>query len=141
MLPNGFSKWQLVYFYYSKWANAEDFDLILARLRKKVRLNRNQNREPSLGIMDSQSIRCGNNRSLKGFDGNKKVKSIKRHMLVDKNCSLLAILVTVTNIHDSKVVNFLMRTMSYLSSPVKLILADGGYRGEKIDYDKHRFEY
>jgi len=141
MLPNGFSKWQLVYFYYSKWANAEDFDLILARLRKKVRLNRNQDREPSLGIMDSQSIRCGNNRSLKGFDGNKKVKSIKRHMLVDKNCSLLAILVTVTNIHDSKAVNFLMRTMSYLSSLVKLILADGGYRGEKIDYDKHRFEY
>ncbi|WP_228430049.1 IS5 family transposase [Chryseobacterium binzhouense] len=113
MLPNDFPKWQLAYFYYSKWANAEDFDLLLARLREKVRLNRNQNREPSLGIMDSQSIRWGNSRSLKGFDGNKKVKGIKRHVVVDKNGFLLAIMVTVANIHDSKAVDFLMRTMSY----------------------------
>lgn len=141
MLPNDFPKWQLVYFYYSKWANAEDFDLLLARLREKVRLNRNQNREPCLGIMDSQSIRWGNNRSLKGFDGNKKVKGIKRHVVVDKNGFLLAIMVTVANIHDSKAVDFLMRTMSYFLSPVKLILADGGYRGETIDHVKHRFGY
>ena len=34
-----------------------------------------QNAEASLGIMDnSQSVRWGNNRALKGVDGNKKVK-------------------------------------------------------------------
>ncbi len=77
MLPNDFPKWELVYYYYSKWADAEDFDLLLSKLREKVRLKRNQNREPSLGIMDSQSVRWGNNRSLNGFDGNKKVKGIK----------------------------------------------------------------
>ncbi len=49
LLPNDFPKWELVYYYYSKWANAEDFDLLLSKLRDKVRLNRNQKREPSLG--------------------------------------------------------------------------------------------
>ena len=57
MLPSDFPKWELVYYYYSKWANAEDFDLLLSKLREKVRLKRNQKREPSLGIMDSQSVR------------------------------------------------------------------------------------
>lgn len=84
MLPNDFPKWELVYYYYSKWANAEDFDLLLSKLREKVRLKRNQNREPSLGIMDSQSVRWGNNRSLNGFYGNKKVKGIKRNVINKK---------------------------------------------------------
>lgn len=141
MLPRDFPKWQLVYYYYSKWANAEDFDLLLSRLREEIRVNRNQNKEPSLGIMDSQSVRWGNNRALNGFDGNKKVKGIKRHVVVDKNGFLLAIMVTVANVHDSKAVELLMRTLSYFLSPIKVILADGGYRGEIIELVKNRFGY
>lgn len=141
MLPNDFPKWELVYYYYSKWANAGDFDLLLSKLRGKARLKRNQNREPSLGIMDSQSVRWGNNRSPNGFDGNKKVKGIKRHIVVDKNGFLLAIMVTVANIHDSRAVDFLMRTLAYFLTPVKIILADGGYRGEIIEQVKNKFGY
>lgn len=59
MLPNDFPKWELVYYYYSKWANADDFDLLLTNLREKIRINRGQNRDASLGIMNSQSVRCG----------------------------------------------------------------------------------
>lgn len=140
-LPNDFPKWQLVYYYYSKWANAEDYDLLLAKLRGKVRMNKGQNREPSLGIMDSQSVRWGNNRSLNGFDGNKKIKGIKRHVVIDKNGFLLAIMVTVANIHDSKATDYLMRTLSYFLIPVKIILADGGYRGEIIEEIKKKFGY
>ena len=72
MLTNDFSKWQLVYYYYSKWPAADDFDFLLAQLREKVRSNQGQNQEPSLGITDNQSVKWGNNRSLKGFDRNKK---------------------------------------------------------------------
>src|SRR5690606_4012566 len=82
-----------------------------------------------------------NNRSLNGFDGNKKVKGIKRHVVVDKNGFLLAIMVTVANIHDSKAVDFLMRTLAYFLTPVKVILADGGYRGEIIEQVKNKFGY
>lgn len=141
MLPNDFPKWELVYYYYRKWANAEDFDLLLSKIREKVRLKRGQKSEPSLGIMDSQSVKWGNNRSLNGFDGNKKVKGIKRHVIVDKNGFLLAIMVTVANVHDSKAVELLMRTLSYFLIPIKVILADGGYRGEVIEQVKNRFGY
>lgn len=97
MLPNDFPKWELVYYYYRKWANTEDFDLLLSKLRKKVRLKRNQKREPSLDIMDSQGVKWGSSRSLNGFDGNKR---IKRHVIVDKKGFLLAIMVTVANVHE-----------------------------------------
>jgi len=141
MLPNDFPKWELVYYYYSKWANAEDFDLLLSKIREKVRLKKKQKSEPSLGIMDSQSVKWGNNRSLNGFDGNKKVKGIKRHVIVDKNGFLLVVMVTVANIHDSKAVELLMRALAYFLSPIKVILADGGYRGEITEQVKRRFGY
>ena len=89
--------------------------------------------------MDSQSVKWGNNRSLKSFDGNKKVKGIKRHVAVDKNGFLLAVMVTAANIHDSKAADLLMRTLCYFLSPVKVILADGGYRGEIIAAIKKKF--
>ena len=141
MLPSNFPKWQLVYYYYSKWSYLEQFDLLLSKLTERVRLNKGQNAQASLGIIDSQSVRWGNNRSLKGFDGNKKVKGIKRHIVVDKNGFLLAIMITVANVHDSKAVLLLMRTLKYFLCPIKVILADGGYRGEIIEQVKTKFGY
>ena len=141
LLPCCFPKWQLVYYYYSKWSNLEIFDLLLSRLREKVRFNRGQKAEASLGIMDSQSVRWGNNRSLNGYDGAKKVKGIKRHVVVDKNGFLLAVMVSVANIHDSKASILLMKTLQYLLIPLKVILADGGYRGEIIEEIRIKFNY
>lgn len=141
MLPQDFPKWQLVYYYYKKWVTTCQFDLLLEYLRGTVRLKRGQKVESSLGIMDSQSVRWGNNRSLNGFDGNKKIKGIKRHVVVDKNGFLIAIMVTMANIHDSKAVLLLMRVLKEMLCRIKIILADGGYRGEIIDQVKKRFGY
>ena len=43
-----------------------------------------QREEASLGVMDSQSVRWGNNKSLNGIDGSKKIKGIKRHVILIK---------------------------------------------------------
>jgi putative transposase len=56
----------------------EQFDLLLSKLTKRVRINKGQNAQASIGILDGQSLRWGNNRSLNGFDENKKIKGIKR---------------------------------------------------------------
>ncbi|KAA6377011.1 MAG: putative DDE transposase [Streblomastix strix] len=68
-LPEEYPKWELVYYYYRKWSGMEEFDLLLGGLRDSVRLKFGQHTRPSLGIMDSQSVRWGNNRSLNGIDG------------------------------------------------------------------------
>ena len=141
MLPSNFPKWQLVYYYYSKWACLDWFDLLLEKLRSKVRLQKGQNSQASLGIMDSQSVRWGNNRSLKSFDGNKKVKGIKRHIVVDKNGFLIAVMVGVAHVHDSKAALLLMRVLKEFLCSIKVIIADGGYRGELADEVKKTFGY
>ena len=94
MLPVNVAQWQLVYYDYRTWINEALFDILLDKLRAKA----------TLGIMDSQRVRWGNNRSLNSYDGNKKTKGIKRPILVDKNGFLLAVRVTVAHFHDSKMV-------------------------------------
>ena len=131
----------MVYYYFRKWINLEDFDVLLEKIRRKVRIQRDQLPEPTLGIMDSQSIRWGNNRSLNGIDGNKKVKGVKRHIIVDKNGFLIAVMVTVANIHDSQAALLLMRVLKDFLSSVRVILADGGYRGKLIAEIKKKFGY
>ena len=111
------------------------------KLRSKARINQGQEGRPTLGIMDSQSVRWGNNRSLKSYDGNKKVKGIKRHIVVDKNGFLLAVMVTVAHIHDSQAVVWLMRVLQDSYASIKAVVADGGYRGEIIETVKVRFGY
>jgi transposase len=141
MLPLNFAKWQLVYYYYKKWSDLEQFDLLLSKLREHVRRKKGQNAEASLGIMDSQSVRWGNNMALNSYDGNKKVKGIKRHVVVDKNGFLVAVMVTVAHIHDSKAVTLLMRVLKELLCGIKVIIADGGYRGEIAEQVKKGFGY
>lgn len=141
MLPRDFPKWQAVYYYYRKWVEAEVFDKLLDKLRSKVRVSKGQNARASLGIMDSQSVRWGNNRSLNSYDGGKKVKGIKRHVVVDKNGFLLAFMVTVAHIHDSQAVLGLMRVLKDCYASIKTVLADGGYRGDVIRAVKEKFNY
>jgi len=115
--------------------------MILEKLRSKVRLSKGQKARATLGIMDSQSVRWGNNRSFKSYDGNKKVKGIKRHVVVDKNGFLLAVMVTVAHIHDSKAEMLLMRMLRDCFHSIKVIIADGGYCGNIINEVKERFGY
>lgn len=90
--------------------------------------------------MDSQSVCWGINKSLNGFDGNKKIKGIKRHIIVDKNDFLIAVMVTVANIHNSKAALLLMRIIKEFLCSIKVILADGAYRGELAQEVKNKFK-
>ncbi|PWJ59692.1 transposase [Dyadobacter jejuensis] len=137
---NWLTGWPAPY-YYKKWADTAQFDLLLEELRGKIRIKMGQKADPSLGIVDSQSVRWGNNRSLNGFDGNKKVKGVKRHVVVDKNGFLIAVMVSIANVHDGKAVLLLMQVLKEMLCGIKVILADGGYRGEIIAEIKKSFGY
>ena len=91
--------------------------------------------------MDSRTVRWGNNRALNSFDGNKKVTGIKRHVVVDKNGFLIAVMISVANIHDSKAALLLMRVLKEFLCSIKVVIADGGYRGELADDVKNLFGY
>ena len=59
-----------------------------------------------------------------------------------QTCALpISVMVTVASIHDSKAVLLLMRVLKYFLCSIKIIIADGGYRGEIIEQVKKKFGF
>ena len=61
-LPHEFPPWQTVYAYYRRWVNSGLWEEINAKLVKQVRLKAGRNEEPSLTMIDSQSVKSAEKR-------------------------------------------------------------------------------
>jgi putative transposase len=57
MLPSDFPKWTIVYHYFRAWKKDGTWKNIHDTLREKVREKAGRNKEPSAGIIDSQSVK------------------------------------------------------------------------------------
>ena len=54
MLPGGFPKWELVYYYFTKWKNTGVIEQMHELLRDKIRKKAGREISPSLDLIDSQ---------------------------------------------------------------------------------------
>ena len=84
MLPKEFPKWQLVYYYFNKWESDGTIEEIHENLRVKTRKDAGRESSPSLGLIDTQSVKttCSSGEE-RGIDGGKMTKGRKRHIIVD----------------------------------------------------------
>jgi putative transposase len=69
-------------------------------------------------------------RGARGYDGGKKVKGRKRHLLVDTNGLILHVLVHEANIQDARGGKLLLAPLKGIFPRLKLIWADSGYKKE-----------
>ena len=133
MLPKDFPPHDTVYYYFRKWKNEGVFEDIMDTLREKVRLSMGREETPSLGILDSRSVRTSHHvDSDRGIDGNKKIKGRKQQTVVDVLGLPMAISIHEANIHDSVGAESVVKVMAGRFPRLKKILADGGYRGETL---------
>lgn len=139
LLPHDFPYWSTVYDYFIEWDDAGIFERINTRLRERVRIANGKQREPSVGIIDSQSVKIVANIGYSGFDGAKKVNGRKRHIVVDTLGLLLAVVVHEGSLSDRDGAILVLANVRVLFRRVKTIFADQGYTGKIIAYVQETF--
>ena len=92
-LPKDFPKWQLVYYYFRKFETTGLIEIIHDTLRERVCVKKGKEVSPSLGLVDSQSVKTASVTEEKEIDGNKKANGRKRFILTDTRGLMMGILI------------------------------------------------
>lgn len=129
LMPNDLPPWSLVYYYFRKWSVDGTVETIHDQLRASVRLQAGRDESPSLGLIDSQSVKTMSVTALKGFDGNKKIRGRKRFSITDVMGLLMGLQVTTANIGERAGALVVLAKLGNRFERLTTILADQGFDG------------
>ncbi len=133
MLPKEFPNWKTVYHYFRAWCLDGTWEQIHAQLVQWERVMQGHEAAPSAASMDSQSVKTATPASLAvGFDGGKRVKGRKRHLMVDTLGLVMMVVVTAANVSDQQGARLIFERLAALPQRIVrllLIWVDGTYEG------------
>jgi putative transposase len=131
MLPREFPPWPTVYARFRPWRVSGTLRRAHDALRARVRVTEGRAPEASTAVIDSQSAKTtGAGGPARRYNGAKRLKGRKRHLLVDTTGLVLLACVHAADVHDREGARLLVESSPGSGLPrMQLVWADQGYTG------------
>ena len=132
LLPHEFPAWGTVYHYFRGWEAAGVWVQLHRAVYEQVRVAAGRAACPSVVIMDGQSVKTTERGGTRGFDGYKRVKGRKRHILVDTLGLPIASRVESADTSDRRAGGRLLAGLAPLFPRIHTVIADAGHESRKL---------
>jgi transposase len=136
LLPHDLPPTGAVRYYFDVWKRDGLDARINDVLRMMVREKAGRTADPSLVVLDSQSVRAaaGVPKSTTGLDAAKKTPGRRRGPAVDAIGLIIAVVVVAASVHDNAIGKTLLNKVTATTGTVRTALVDQGFKSSVVEH-------